>query len=203
MAIGEMILDFFAAAPRLSGEAAQAAAAAEGGALNGLFALGAGPRRALRAQLSALLAAGSEAAGRLALHPAGDCVMRLPAVVGDYTDFYVGIHHATRLGRLFRPDNPLLPNYKHIPIGYHGRASSIVPSGAPVIRPFGQQKLPEAAAPRATCRRGNPSRSGRSWRRASPPRSAPPGLLLRVMNRAPVAPTLRTGEPTPPRKINV
>ncbi len=142
-----MILDLAATAPRLSGAAAQAAAAAEGAALNAMFALGAEPRRTLRAQLSALLAAGSEAAGRLALHPAGDCVMRLPATVGDYTDFYVGIHHATNIGRLFRPDKPLLPNYKHIPIGYHGRASSIIPSGAPVIRPLGQPKFPEAAAP--------------------------------------------------------
>ena len=58
------------------------------------------------------------------LHPAADCRMHLPAHIGDYTDFYVGIHHATNVGKLFRPDNPLLPNYKRVPIGYHGRASS-------------------------------------------------------------------------------
>jgi fumarylacetoacetase len=68
-------------------------------------------------------------------------------VVGDYTDFYVGIHHATNVGKQFRPDNPLLPNYKYMPIGYHGRASSVRPSGEPVIRPNGQRKAPDADAP--------------------------------------------------------
>ena len=68
--------------------------------------------------------------------------------IGDYTDFYASIHHATNVGRLFRPDNPLLPNYKWVPIGYHGRASSIVISGAEVRRPCGQTKAPEAAEPR-------------------------------------------------------
>jgi fumarylacetoacetase len=81
------------------------------------------------------------------LHRAEDCVLSLPAQVGDYTDFYVGIHHAANVGKLFRPDNPLLPNYKHVPIGYHGRASSIVPSGTPVRRPSGQLKPPHAANP--------------------------------------------------------
>jgi fumarylacetoacetase len=65
--------------------------------------------------------------------------MHLPCAVGDYTDFYVGIHHATNVGKLFRPDNPLLPNYKHVPIGYHGRASSVRPSGVNVRRPAGQR----------------------------------------------------------------
>ena len=69
--------------------------------------------------------------------------MLMPAVVGDYTDFYASIDHATRAGKLFRPDRPLLPNYKHVPIGYHGRASSLVVSGTPVPRPCGQL-LPEA-----------------------------------------------------------
>jgi fumarylacetoacetase len=73
--------------------------------------------------------------------------MHLPAAIGDYTDFYVGIHHATNVGALFRPDNPLLPNYKFVPIGYHGRASSIRPSGAPVVRPNGQRKGPDEDAP--------------------------------------------------------
>jgi fumarylacetoacetase len=73
--------------------------------------------------------------------------MHVPCVVGDYTDFYVGIHHAANVGRLFRPDNPLLPNYKYLPIGYHGRASSVRPSGEPVIRPNGQRKAPDAEAP--------------------------------------------------------
>ncbi len=73
--------------------------------------------------------------------------MHLPCVIGDYTDFYVGIHHATNVGRQFRPDNPLLPNYKYVPIGYHGRASSVRASGEPVTRPSGQRKPPEAEAP--------------------------------------------------------
>ena len=73
--------------------------------------------------------------------------MHLPCVVGDYTDFYVGIDHATNVGKQFRPDNPLLPNYKYVPIGYHGRASSVRVSGEPVIRPSGQRKAPDADAP--------------------------------------------------------
>ena len=70
--------------------------------------------------------------------------MHVPCLIGDYTDFYVGIHHATNVGKQFRPDNPLLPNYKYVPIGYHGRASSVRASGEPVMRPNGQRK-PAAA----------------------------------------------------------
>ena len=73
--------------------------------------------------------------------------MHVPCLIGDYTDFYVGIHHATNVGKQFRPDNPLLPNYKYVPIGYHGRASSVRASGEPVVRPNGQRKAPEANAP--------------------------------------------------------
>jgi fumarylacetoacetase len=73
--------------------------------------------------------------------------MHVPCLIGDYTDFYVGIHHATNVGRLFRPDNPLLPNYKYLPIGYHGRSSSVRTSGEDVIRPSGQRKPPDADAP--------------------------------------------------------
>ncbi len=71
----------------------------------------------------------------------------LPVAIGDYSDFYTGIHHALAIGRMFRPDNPLLPNYKWVPIGYHGRASSVVVSGTPVVRPNGQTKAPDAPAP--------------------------------------------------------
>jgi fumarylacetoacetase len=70
-----------------------------------------------------------------------------PIAVGDYTDFYASVHHATNVGSMFRPDNPLLPNYKWVPIGYHGRASSLVPSGTPITRPRGQIKDPKADAP--------------------------------------------------------
>ena len=81
------------------------------------------------------------------LHDARGCALHLPAHIGDYTDFYAGIHHARNIGRLFRPDAPLLPNYKHVPIGYHGRASSIRASGQPVARPNGQRKPPDQDAP--------------------------------------------------------
>jgi fumarylacetoacetase len=81
------------------------------------------------------------------LIPMREATMQLPAQVGDYTDFYASIHHATRVGQLFRPDNPLLPNYKYVPIGYHGRASSIVVSGENIHRPSGQIKSSTAAAP--------------------------------------------------------
>src|SRR4029450_7877693 len=71
----------------------------------------------------------------------------LPATIGDYTDFFAGIHHATNAGKLFRPDNPLLPNYKYLPIAYHGRASSIVASDAEVRRPNGQRKPASETVP--------------------------------------------------------
>jgi fumarylacetoacetase len=151
VAIGESILDLAAAheAGLFAGEAARAAEAASGPALNEFFALGAGPRSALRARLSHLLALGSVDRPRVepCLHRAADCAMQLPARIGDYTDFYAGIHHATNTGRQFRPDNPLLPNYKYVPISYHGRASSVVPSGAPVRRPNGQRKPANETTP--------------------------------------------------------
>ena len=81
------------------------------------------------------------------LVPMKQAELFLPVAIGDYSDFYAGIHHALAIGRMFRPDNPLLPNYKWVPIGYHGRASSVVVSGTPVVRPHGQTKAPDAAAP--------------------------------------------------------
>lgn len=150
IAIGDSILDLngLAAGGLLEGDALGAAQAAAGPALNPLLAIGAGPRRALRARVSMLLSdPDHETAIAPLLYEAATCTMHLPATIGDYTDFYVGIHHATNIGRLFRPDNPLLPNYKHVPIGYHGRASSIGVSGAAVRRPNGQRKLPDAEAP--------------------------------------------------------
>lgn len=151
VAIGDRILDLPAAlaAGLFAGEERAAAEAASASTLNAFLALGAGPRRALRARLSELLAAGSPEQDRVAplLHSANGVTLHLPARIGDYTDFYAGIHHATHVGKLFRPDNPLLPNYKYVPIGYHGRASSILPSGIPVRRPVGQLKLPEEDAP--------------------------------------------------------
>jgi fumarylacetoacetase len=144
VAIAEKILDLAAAhrAGLFSGDAAQAAEAASGATLNGFLALGRGPRAALRARLSALLEEGAPEQKSLEamLHDAGTCTMHVPAAIGDYTDFFAGINHATNAGKQFRPDNPLLPNYKYVPVGYHSRSSSIVPSGTPVRRPNGQRK---------------------------------------------------------------
>lgn len=116
--------------------------------LNSWLARGADAQRALRNRLQELL---SDDQYRDEIEPqlVGQTEVRLhvPCLVGDYTDFYVGIYHATNVGKQFRPDNPLLPNYKYVPIGYHGRASSVRTSGEPVIRPNGQRKAPEADAP--------------------------------------------------------
>ena len=146
VAIGEHIFDLEAALATglFEGEAKVAVEASLGGALNAFFALGRSARVALRDRLLELLSEGStlrgkiEAQGARLLPLACECEMHLPAKIGDYTDFYVGIEHAKNVGKLFRPDNPLLPNYKYVPIGYHGRASTIRPSGADVRRPKGQ-----------------------------------------------------------------
>jgi fumarylacetoacetase len=149
VAVGDHILDLqsLAESGLLSG-GALAAARAAGPTLNAMLKLGEGPRRALRKELSRLLSLKRyESTVRPMLHEAKSCSLHLPCAIGDYTDFYAGIHHATNVGRQFRPDNPLLPNYKHIPIGYHGRASSVLPSSEPIRRPNGQSKPPDAAAP--------------------------------------------------------
>jgi fumarylacetoacetase len=112
--------------------------------LNALMALPRSALRTLRERLSALLEEARvetmphRGAVEAALKPQSTIEMLLPAMIGDYTDFYASIFHASNVGKLFRPDNPLLPNYKYVPIGYHGRASSIVPSGTAVRRPRGQ-----------------------------------------------------------------
>jgi fumarylacetoacetase len=116
--------------------------------LNAWLARGAADHARLRERLSVLLSDDAER-DAIEMHLVGqsEASMHLPCVVGDYTDFYVGIHHATNVGKQFRPDNPLLPNYKYVPIGYHGRASSVRASGEPVIRPNGQRKAPDADVP--------------------------------------------------------
>ena len=112
--------------------------------LNGLLAAGPEVRVALRKALFAVFTDRQAQEGaRPFLLPVAQAEMHLPCRIGDYTDFYAGIHHATAIGKLFRPDAPLLPNYKHVPIGYHGRASSVRPSGVPVVRPSGQLAGPE------------------------------------------------------------
>ena len=152
IAIGDRILDV--AGMRSEGSFAEesvrlVANACTSDSLNSLMALGAGPRRALRRRLHAILRQEASASDRQAaarhLVAQADVDMQFPAVVGNYTDFYASIFHATNVGKLFRPDNPLLPNYKYIPIGYHGRGSSLVPTGTPVRRPCGQTREGDAA----------------------------------------------------------
>ena len=106
-------------------------------------------RKALRAKISAGLAAGSssQASWSKALVAQSAVKLGVPCEIRDYTDFYVGIHHATAVGKLFRPENPLLPNYKWVPIGYHGRASTVYASGHQFKRPSGQLKSPDSEAP--------------------------------------------------------
>ncbi|MBC5765660.1 fumarylacetoacetase [Ramlibacter albus] len=137
VAIGDQVLDL------------RAAGLLDDADLKPLMASGPARRRDLRARLSAALREGSAQRDALAkcLVPQAQAEMAVPCTIGDYTDFYTGIHHATAVGKLFRPDNPLLPNYEWVPIGYHGRSSSIVPSGTPVRRPRGQTQPPGAAQP--------------------------------------------------------
>lgn len=120
-----------------------------GNDMNMLMARPAMERRALRHRLSRGLRAGSAEAGawRAALRPIDGVELGLPCNIGDYTDFYIGIHHAATVGALFRPDAPLLPNYKWVPIGYHGRASSINASPSEVRRPTGQRRGSENGPP--------------------------------------------------------
>ena len=132
MAIGDRILDL------------RASGLFDGERLDGLMAQGRDAARLIRRRASALLRQGATPRSDW-LVPMRDVEMSLPCTIGDYTDFYASIHHATNVGSMFRPDNPLLPNYKWVPIGYHGRASSIVVSGAAVRRPRGQTREGEAA----------------------------------------------------------
>lgn len=154
VAIGDQILDLGACASEglLKDLDSRIVDACTAQVLNSLMTLGPAAWSSLRNTVQGFLSADQKddrLRGRLEsmLVPVRDVEMRLPAQIGDYTDFYASIHHATRVGRLFRPDNPLLPNYKYVPIGYHGRASSIVVSGAQTKRPWGQTKPPNAAAP--------------------------------------------------------
>ncbi|GAB2807754.1 fumarylacetoacetase [Comamonas piscis] len=151
VAIGDQIVDLqaLAASGSLSGDAQRAAQAGAQESLNALMALGPKAWSALRLALSRGLRAGAaeQAQWQGFLVPQAQAAYNLPARIGDYTDFYTSIHHATNIGKQFRPDNPLLPNYQWVPIGYHGRSSSIVVSGTPFKRPVGQTKAPDAAVP--------------------------------------------------------
>jgi fumarylacetoacetase len=145
VAIGDFVLDLAAASPFLDEDWR---GDLSGPVLNGWLSRGPEAQSALRARLSELLT-DERFRDDVEVHLIGmsEVAMHLPCIIGDYTDFYVGIHHATNVGRQFRPDNPLLPNYKYVPIGYHGRASSVRPSGEPVIRPSGQRKPPTSDTP--------------------------------------------------------
>jgi len=156
IAIGDDILDvaaclaagLFASA---SEEARSAARVCASPSLNALMERGPIARRALRAAVSALLADSTPVhlrqTAEYALVSQQQAEMFLPVAIGDYTDFYASVHHATNVGSMFRPDNPLLPNYKWVPIGYHGRSSTIVVSGSAVVRPSGQRKGPNDDIP--------------------------------------------------------
>lgn len=151
VAIGDHVVDLANCADRgqLEGVGAAVTRACRAETLNPLLALGPDAWRALRHRVSGLLREGLPTAERpvSSVIPLTEVTLGLPADTGDYTDFYASIHHATNVGRMFRPDQPLMPNYRWMPIGYHGRASSLVPSGTPVRRPSGQRKADDAAAP--------------------------------------------------------
>jgi fumarylacetoacetase len=136
VAIGDQILDLAALGLKT------------GPTLNRLAAMGRPAWRKLRKELSrALSSTTQQKMFSKYLVPMKRAQLFLPVAIGDYSDFFTGIHHATNMGRMLRPDNPLLPNYKWVPIGYHGRGSSIVVSGTPVVRPSGQTKAPDQPAP--------------------------------------------------------
>jgi len=145
IAIGDSILDLFECAKRgLLDELPQPLISASAGdSLNALMALHPELWSALRNRISLLLRADGndfrkESQIEAALAPMANASMMMPVRIGNYTDFYASIHHARNVGSLFRPENPLLPNYKYVPVGYHGRASSVVVSGTAVRRPCGQ-----------------------------------------------------------------
>lgn len=155
VAIGDHILDVADCRDRglFKGKTFTAAIACEVAALNSLMALGGGFWKPLRARISELLCVDGADSDHLRKH-ADRCLtakanaeLLMPVDIGNYTDFYASVFHATNVGSMFRPDNPLLPNYKYIPVAYHGRASSVQVSGAAVRRPLGQTKTDGANAP--------------------------------------------------------
>jgi fumarylacetoacetase len=147
--IGDEVLDLAACVEAgllegLSSDMTQAVSATE---LNALMAQGAAAASDLRRRLVRLLAANGSRAEPRTLVAMRDVRLCLPASIGDFTDFYASIHHASNVGQLFRPDDPLPPNYRHLPIAYHGRSSSVVVSGTPIVRPSGQRRGPGEPAP--------------------------------------------------------
>lgn len=185
VALGDSVVDVSHLRGLFAGLAAAAARACAEGAINTLMALGPEATSALRAQLSRLLRAGEAPAAQReavasALVPLATAELALPVRIGGFTDFFASVHHATNAGRLFRPDNPLLPNYKYVPIAYNGRANSVQAPGN-VRRPRGQIKGPGEGPPvfaasarldyevelgvyiGAATKRGEPVAAGRAW----------------------------------------
>src|SRR5688572_17888733 len=145
VAIGDRVLDLSACARAgfIPSELDDLGRLRDEAALNHLLAGGRDRVRAWRRWLVEFLDDDNAAAKRHAAEvtlPQSDVHLLVPVRIGDYSDFYASIHHATNVGSMFRPDNPLLPNYKYVPIGYHGRSSSIVASGTAVKRPSGQMR---------------------------------------------------------------
>ncbi len=154
VAIGDRVLDLKACVEKgiLSGQRDEVRRALGSDSLNALAGLGRQVGSAVRRSVATLLDAGNDGLrtssdrDRLVL-PMSEVRTVLPFRIGDYTDFYASEHHATNVGSMFRPDNPLMPNWKHLPVGYHGRASSIIESGRGVVRPHGQTVGPDGPPP--------------------------------------------------------
>jgi fumarylacetoacetase len=150
-AIGDQVLDLAALHSKalFTGKTSLALVACQTGQLNDLMSLGFTYWNSLRQDLSISLRTGAALQSEIqtCLIPMDEVEYALPAQIGDYTDFYTSIYHATNVGKQFRPDNPLLPNYQWVPIGYHGRSSSIGVSGQTFNRPCGQTRLPPATEP--------------------------------------------------------
>jgi fumarylacetoacetase len=155
VAIGDQILDLARCVEHgiLDGIDARTRNAVGSSALNELMSLGSEATAELRSRLSGLLdehnseLRDDQSLRRSVLVPSHSATLHLPVAIGDYTDFYASSFHATNVGSMFRPDNPLLPNYKYLPVGYHGRASSVVVSGTEIRRPLGQREVTSGAAP--------------------------------------------------------
>ena len=155
IAIGDSVFDIAAAleADLFSGAARDAAEAASGRILNPLLQAGPAARQALRGRVGEILDAKGPDVGRIVsiarrlVHDSAACSLHLPVRIGDFTDFFAGIHHAHAAGLINRPENPLMPNYKYVPVAYHSRASSVQVAGGSVRRPNGQRKPPEQDTP--------------------------------------------------------
>jgi fumarylacetoacetase len=144
--IGDFVLDL---APVAAGEMLESAHVFEAPSLNPLLALGRPAWQSVRSWLVGLLSDETERdLVEPNLVPVGDVQMQMPFEVADYVDFYCSLQHATNVGRIFRPDQEALnPNWRHLPVGYHGRAGTVVVSGTPVLRPSGQRKSADAEEP--------------------------------------------------------